>query len=336
MKLSICIPTYNRKEMLSELLNSIVQQLTDDILSEIEIVISDNCSEDGTEAYIKNFQDCFPDLKIVYSRNDFNIGPDRNFIKVVELANGEYAWIVGSDDKINDNALQYILECLEDGFDLYLSNRDDYSCDFSKLLGTRYFFKKEINKNLTINLSTIDDWDKYFNICISIGGVCSYLSSLVFRREMFLSVVDYEDFIGTAYVHVYMLLKSLYESKNSKIQILSNVLVKCRMGNDSFLKNGFQRYMLDYCGYLQISKIFVEPLLKRDFLNILVKEHPFIPVSIVLKMNKGQINEFMQIANEVGYDSEYLSLVQRQNKHKIATCFLYVDKLIKTIYKRRR
>ena len=44
--LSICIPTYNRSEQLRRALESLVGQ---EGFSEVEVVISDNCSTDGTE-----------------------------------------------------------------------------------------------------------------------------------------------------------------------------------------------------------------------------------------------------------------------------------------------
>ncbi|HHC1975330.1 TPA: glycosyltransferase family 2 protein, partial [Salmonella enterica] len=50
MLISFCIPTYNRKEYLEELLNSINNQEKFNL--DIEICISDNASNDGTEEMI--------------------------------------------------------------------------------------------------------------------------------------------------------------------------------------------------------------------------------------------------------------------------------------------
>jgi len=51
MKLSICIPTYNRAKELDECLSCIVPQIMDK--DSIEIVISDNNSDDNTEQIIQ-------------------------------------------------------------------------------------------------------------------------------------------------------------------------------------------------------------------------------------------------------------------------------------------
>jgi abequosyltransferase len=44
--LSICIPTYNRAKILDETLNSVFSQGNENILSKIEVIISDNDSKD--------------------------------------------------------------------------------------------------------------------------------------------------------------------------------------------------------------------------------------------------------------------------------------------------
>jgi glycosyltransferase involved in cell wall biosynthesis len=42
--LSICVPTYNRARLLEGLLKCLSFQLEDELLSSVEVVISDNCS----------------------------------------------------------------------------------------------------------------------------------------------------------------------------------------------------------------------------------------------------------------------------------------------------
>ncbi len=51
--LSICIPTYNREEILSKTLKHIVQRPN----KEIEIIVSDNVSSDNTMICVKNIND---------------------------------------------------------------------------------------------------------------------------------------------------------------------------------------------------------------------------------------------------------------------------------------
>jgi glycosyltransferase involved in cell wall biosynthesis len=101
IKLSICIPTYNRATHLANCLNSIrLMQNPNNI--EFEVCVSNNCSIDNTEEVVINAQG---DLPIKYSRNDTNLGIPRNFLNVVEMASGEFAWLIGDDDLLLPDSL---------------------------------------------------------------------------------------------------------------------------------------------------------------------------------------------------------------------------------------
>ncbi len=89
-RISVCIPTYNRSRLLKPFLDSILHQT----LTDFEVVISDNCSTDETEAIVR----AMTDPRIVYHRNATNIGPFRNMNRLLELARGEYVCIVHDDD----------------------------------------------------------------------------------------------------------------------------------------------------------------------------------------------------------------------------------------------
>jgi glycosyltransferase involved in cell wall biosynthesis len=75
--LSICIPTYNREKYLQECLESIVHQEGFNI-NDIEIVISDNASQDGTTKLVESFKQKYPNIQ--YFRNAENIGAIRNVL----------------------------------------------------------------------------------------------------------------------------------------------------------------------------------------------------------------------------------------------------------------
>ena len=54
--LSICIPTYNRVGLLKESINAIIEQKNTFDINNIEIVISDNASTDGTKEYFWRYK----------------------------------------------------------------------------------------------------------------------------------------------------------------------------------------------------------------------------------------------------------------------------------------
>lgn len=85
--LSICIPTYNRREYLKATIESIITQEAF-AEGEIELVISDNASEDGTEAMVRSYASTAAALH--YYRNAVNEGVNVNIFKALERATGVY------------------------------------------------------------------------------------------------------------------------------------------------------------------------------------------------------------------------------------------------------
>ena len=53
--LSICIPTYNREKYLQDTLESIVSQDIFKNTNDVDIVISDNASTDGTRELVEKY-----------------------------------------------------------------------------------------------------------------------------------------------------------------------------------------------------------------------------------------------------------------------------------------
>ena len=110
--LSLSIPTWNRSSYLKELLDIIITQIFHDNLSgDIEIVISNNGSEDDTHEVVSKFLNQYP--FITYNRNSGNIGGNPNVMKSMELASSEYLLVLGDDDRIEDGSLKRIVEFLK-------------------------------------------------------------------------------------------------------------------------------------------------------------------------------------------------------------------------------
>lgn len=102
-RLSICIPTYNGLPHLGKLLDS----LTKCSCPELEIVVSDDCSVDGTWELLEEFSR--RDNRVRTFRNDLNLGMDRNFARSVELAGGEFVWLCGQDDLIAPQGVEAVI-----------------------------------------------------------------------------------------------------------------------------------------------------------------------------------------------------------------------------------
>lgn len=109
MKISICIPQYNRIRYLLLSLERIAQQTYGDI----EIVVSDDCSTDDTEERIRDLQQHYR-YPVVYSKNSVNCGYDRNYRRSIEMATGDYCMLIGNDDTLYDsNTVAFLVNFLQ-------------------------------------------------------------------------------------------------------------------------------------------------------------------------------------------------------------------------------
>jgi glycosyltransferase involved in cell wall biosynthesis len=110
LKISICIPQYNRINYLLKSLAIIGNQT----YQNIEIVISDDCSSDNTVEKIKELIPLYK-YPIVFSRNEKNEGYDRNYRRSIELASGDYAFVIGNDDSIyREENIQFLVDFLKE------------------------------------------------------------------------------------------------------------------------------------------------------------------------------------------------------------------------------
>ncbi len=96
---TIAIPTYNRASaFLSYALRSAVEQTYENL----EIIVSDNCSEDDTESVVGGYGDS----RIQYYKQKENIGFLRNVNYCLDKARGEYFLLLFDDDLIDQDFIE--------------------------------------------------------------------------------------------------------------------------------------------------------------------------------------------------------------------------------------
>jgi glycosyltransferase involved in cell wall biosynthesis len=102
-KISICIPTYNRKRYLEEAVQSCLAQTYTDY----EVVIVDDGSADGTAEMIKN-----AGYAVRYHWQK-NAGDAAARNKLIEIARGQYVTFLDSDDLLVPDALERMAKAAE-------------------------------------------------------------------------------------------------------------------------------------------------------------------------------------------------------------------------------
>lgn len=102
-RFSVCILAYNRAALLPGLLDSVVAQDFDDW----EVVVAEDVSREREEirAVVARYAAAHPG-KFRFHANERTLGYDGNFRRLVELASGEYVFMMGNDDLVAAGALR--------------------------------------------------------------------------------------------------------------------------------------------------------------------------------------------------------------------------------------
>ena len=105
---SIGLPVRNGERYLGEAVRSVLDQE----YGRLELVISDNASDDGTEEICRQF--ARSDARVRYHRQPQNIGLVANFNAVLHLAKGTYFKWMGDDDWLTPTYVTRCVEVLDD------------------------------------------------------------------------------------------------------------------------------------------------------------------------------------------------------------------------------
>lgn len=110
--LTIGIPTWNRKKYLEPLLDAIIDQIQKDNLNNIQVLVSDNDSDDGTfELIQKKYMSRYNFF--YYNRNKKNLKGIGNIKKLIEISKGEYLWFIGDDDLVMPSSIKKVYSVIQ-------------------------------------------------------------------------------------------------------------------------------------------------------------------------------------------------------------------------------
>lgn len=110
MKLSVCIFTYNHAEYIAKTIEGVLMQKTK---FDFEIVIGEDCSNDGTQDLLREYEKMYPN-KFNIKYNGINRGMMLNNMETIKRCKGEYISLLDGDDFWNvENKLQKQVDFLE-------------------------------------------------------------------------------------------------------------------------------------------------------------------------------------------------------------------------------
>lgn len=108
MKISIVITAYNNEKSLERAVSSCLSQT----YQNIEVIIVNDCSTDGTGGIIaKLFK---ADKRVKFLRNRKNLGPGLSRRAGIEVATGEYVLLLDGDDWLSPTFIEQLVKGAED------------------------------------------------------------------------------------------------------------------------------------------------------------------------------------------------------------------------------
>lgn len=178
---SVVFTSYNHKEFLVQALDSLVNQT----YSNLEIIIVDDCSSDGSQEILRQYEYIDNINLILKSKNSGSYVNASNF--GASFAKGEYLLFAQCDDFASHNQIELLVKALVDnpsvGVVFSKSNLVDYKGD---ILSDDFEireknFKKRVSKNDIIS-------GNEFRRFLSFSCVIPNLSAALIHRDLYIKV----------------------------------------------------------------------------------------------------------------------------------------------------
>lgn len=269
MRLSLCIPTYNRAELLRAMLDRLIIQveaLPDAWREQIEVFVSDNASPDATQEVIADLRERHPRCILRSFRQERNLGPDVNIHTAAKRADGEFVYLLSDDDLLLPGALAKLTSLI-----------DTYPEADAFTLNVRHFHH-DPNEPGSPSLNFPQDTllQGKDAMLTGIDSYICFISAFAFRKRLIRT--DYSDRYGTFFVQGYFYLDLLAAARG--LVITAEPYLAQRAGNGIPLNwchvyvTSFQGLMR-YAKQIGFSRSVTEGILRRYFVYVrwFVREH---------------------------------------------------------------
>jgi abequosyltransferase len=268
-RLSFCIPTFNFGAYIGETLDSIVSQATD----QVQIVIVDGGSTDDTAEIVGRYMRVSENIKFI--RRDRRHGIDLDILETVAQADGEYCWLLSSDDVLRPDAVQRVLNILHGAdHDLVMVGFDSCTVDMSRI--ERHPISR-FTKPISLNLSKPSDRLNYFSQACTTTAFFSFISNLIVRRKKWQDISVETVFIGSCWI----IASKLFSACEADLRLYfdPSIFLDKRGDNDSFSASGVvNRLKLSICGFRELGRFYFgsDSIEYREIDRVLRNEYTFL------------------------------------------------------------
>jgi abequosyltransferase len=225
--LSICIATMNRATCIGATLNCLIEQLTEDV----EILVLDGGSNDGTQGLLLEYAPRCPQLR--YVRQDAAQGVDRDFDRAVELAAGQYCWLMSDDDLLKSGGLARVLGVLKRDPSLVIVNAEVRTFDFSKQI---------VPRRLRFTADREYGPEEISGLFADTGVYMSFIGCVVIRRDVWMQR-ERRAYYGSLFIHMGVIFQ---ERLPSFALVLADPLITIRLGNSFWAAREFDVAMFKW------------------------------------------------------------------------------------------
>ena len=135
---SIGLPVYNGERYLTEAIDSILGQT----FSDLELLISDNASTDGTEDICQSY--AAKDSRVRYLRQNENLGAAPNYNEVFHVSRGKYFKWAAHDDVLEPTMVERCQEVLEQESDVVVC------APYTRIIGAEGEFLKDLGLEIEL------------------------------------------------------------------------------------------------------------------------------------------------------------------------------------------
>ena len=153
---SVLIPAYNHEKYVKETIKSIIAQT----YKNIELIIVDDGSKDSTWQKIKEMRDkCEERFVRVHFETKENEGTCRTLNKLLSIAQGEFVYLIASDDLAKPQAIEKEVSFLEKNPDYALVLGDN---EFIDQNGKTCYWDKKLNNIYDVKKAKYKTFVNYF------------------------------------------------------------------------------------------------------------------------------------------------------------------------------
>jgi abequosyltransferase len=224
--LTICIPTYNFGAYIGATLDSIINQVKDDV----EVLIFDGGSNDNTENVVISKTHLIRNLR--YYKQQYRGGVDRDIDSAVCMARGRYCWLISADDIVLPGSIAKILDSLIVSHDLYICEHSNHTFNIKD--ATPYpMFTKEISGPHLFDTRISANVKKYFESAVTSEPFLGFLSTPIFKRDLWVNTHVPDDVYGTCWIVAGKLLSVL--ARGANVYVLYQTLLSKRTCNESHI-----------------------------------------------------------------------------------------------------